>query len=421
MTLIEFTVENYRSIKDAVTLSMVATADRSLENNLIELDAMKKDRLLRSAVIYGANASGKSNVLRALFDFRLLVLNSHKSQKGSRIRFTPFKLDKECLTRPTTFSVSFIREGIKYVYSVSFTAEKVVSEELYYYPRGRIALIFERKNTSDYRFSTDKKAQKFYAEQTPENVLYLSRSTQLNYEKTAKAFEWFKDDLMIFGPGSLGTYGPEMDISIKMLENEKTKELILRALSEADLGIDDIRGKIEELSVEKLPDSFPAELKAILDNSEKSTLKRIEVKTLHGDVQFSFHEESEGTKRLFSLIGPWIDALQNGRVLVVDELDTKLHHLLNVFLIKLFHDPTQNQKNAQLIFNTHNTNLLDLKLFRRDQIWFTEKDPETGKTDLYSLVEFKKEKKPRKDTDIKKGYIIGRYGAIPFIKEERIF
>ena len=139
---------------------------------------------------------------------------------------------------------------------------------------------------------------------------------------------------------------------------------------------------------------------------------------MHKGIAFDFYsEESEGTKRMFSLIGHWIDALRNGKILVIDELDTKLHHLLNVFLINLFHDPTQNKNNAQLIFTTHNINLLDQDIFRRDQIWFTEKDGETGASDLYSLVEYS----PRKDKDIQKGYLAGKYGALPFIKDNRIF
>ena len=143
-----------------------------------------------------------------------------------------------------------------------------------------------------------------------------------------------------------------------------------------------------------------------------------EIKMLHKNVSFDLWEESDGTQRMFSLIGPWIDALKNGRVLVVDEIDTKLHPKLNEFLIKLFHDETQNKKNAQLIITTHNTNLLDIQdIFRRDQIWFTEKNNKTGATDLYSLVEFS----PRKDKNIERGYLAGKYGAIPYIGDYRIF
>ncbi|MCK4614286.1 MAG: AAA family ATPase [Thermoplasmata archaeon] len=417
MALIEFSIENYRSIRDRVTLSLVAASDRSLDNNLIRHEALKKDRLLRTAVIYGANASGKSNVLRALHDLRHLITTSHEYQKGGKIPYNPFKLDEEWRTRPTNLEVVFIKNGIKYIYGVSFTAEKVIDEYLYYYPRGRIARIFQRKNTSDYRFTIDAKEQRFFAEKTPDNVLYLSRATQLNYEKTSAAFEWFRDDLRIIGP-----INPEIDITIDMLKDENSKKLILKALTEADLGIDDIIGTVQNTSVndlikaKKLSDRISGDTQIVIN--EDGSIIEIKIGTLHGKVSFDFfEEESEGTQRMFSLIGPWIDALQNGKVLVVDELDTKLHHLLNVFLIKLFHDPTQNKKGAQLIFNTHNTSLLDRNLFRRDQIWFTERDPESGKTELFSLAEFK----PRKDKDLKKGYLTGRYGALPFIKEGRIF
>ena len=137
------------------------------------------------------------------------------------------------------------------------------------------------------------------------------------------------------------------------------------------------------------------------------------IKTTHKGASFDFENgESEGTKKFFSYLGPWIDALQNGRVLVVDEIDIRLHHFLNVFLIKQFHNPKQNKKFAQLIFATHNLDLLDLSLFRRDQIWFTEKNPNNSSTDLYSLLEYK----PRKDKKIKSGYLQGRYGSLPFIK-----
>ena len=180
-------------------------------------------------------------------------------------------------------------------------------------------------------------------------------------------------------------------------KNKESKKHILKALLEADVGIDDISATSKNVSVQG---------------------EKYEIQTTHKGVVFNFqNEESEGTKRIFSLIGLWIVSLKEGKTLLVDELDTKLHAHLNRFLVELFHDPTQNKKNAQLIFTTHNTNLLDQDLFRRDQIWFTEKDNETGITDLYSLVEYK----PRNDKDIKKGYLLGRYGAIPFIKGDGIF
>lgn len=428
--LIEFNIQNFRSIKEEVTLSLVASPDKSLDNNVIKSDVLKKDNLLRSAVLYGANASGKSNVILAFDSLKSLVMNSHKFQKGTEISYSPFKLDKKYLSKPSKFEIVFIKSNIKYIYGVSFTNEKIVDEYLYYYPEGRKSLIFERKDTYNYRFTVDKKEQKFLSEKTLENVLYLSNSTQLNYKKTAEAFDWFKDKLTTIS----ATEHPKLiQNTIELLNKDKTfKELILRAIIEADLGIVDLSATLEKVSLDdfKPPNKIKkqGDLRSIVleQTGDRLLLVTTDIKTIHngldekGDelkIQFEFEDESEGTQRLFSLIGPWIEALNKGQIIVVDELDTKLHHLLNVFLINLFHNPTQNKSNAQLIFTTHNTNLLDLDLFRRDQIWFTEKNPSAGNTDLYSLVEFS----PRKDKNVQKGYLAGRYGAIPFISEGRIF
>ena len=420
--LIEFNVQNFRSIKKEVTLSLVASPDRSLDNNLIKTDLLR-DNLLRSAVIYGANASGKSNVILAFSILKNLVERSNTFQKGTKINYFPFKLDKKYLSKPSKFEVVFIKNNIKYIYGVSFISEKIIDEYLYYYPEGRKALIFERKDTNNYRFTIDRKKQKFISEKTLDNVLYLSNSTQLNYDKTSEAFDWFKDNLGIIGvadhPGLI------RHTINKLNEDVKMKEFILKALIEADLGINNLFASSEVISIDELPIQIREQFKTIISDSEQN-LEKLDITTIHkvldeigneNYVEFDFEEESEGTKRLFSLIGLWIDSLKNGQVLVVDELDTKLHHLLNVFLIKLFNDPTQNKNNAQLIFTTHNTNLLDQDIFRRDQIWFTEKNPSQGSTDLYSLIEFS----PRKDKNIQKGYLAGRYGAIPFISNDRIF
>lgn len=420
--LIEFSVENFRSIKEKVTLSMVSSSDKSLDNNLIKTDVLEKKSLLRSAVIYGANASGKSNVILA-FNFLVdLVMTSHKNQKDVKIDVSPFKLDKEYLSKPSKFEVVFIKNKNRYVYGVSSTNEKIIDEYLYYYPKGRKAIIFERSNTNDFYFTIDNKDQEFLKNRTLDNVLYLSNSTQLRYEKSFEAFDWFKDNLRIINIEENPVLN---EFTINLLnKDEKSKELILKALSNADLGIEDIKASVENVSIENLPSNFPNELKVLISEG-KGKFKEFEIKTTHKgnkgkdteyDVQFDFDEESGGTQKMFFLIGTLIDVLSNGRILIVDELDIKLHYKLIRFLIKLFHDPNQNKNNAQLIFTTHNTILLDLNLFRRDQIWFTEKNP-NGSTDLYSLVEFKL----RKNENFQKGYIAGRFGAEPFIQEEGIF
>lgn len=423
--LIEFSIENFRSIKDEVTLSMLATSDKSLENNIIK-NEKEKDRFLKSAAIYGANASGKTNVLFAFVVLKRLVKNSHKNQIGDKLPSHPFKLDEIYLNKPTKFEMIFIKNKIKYVYSISFNSEKVINEYLYYYPKGRRALIFNRENTNNYKFAMDRKELNSIKQKTKDNVLFLSSSAQWNYRITLEAFEWFNNDLKTINPKD---YEVLKYFTVDLLNEDKEfKNLILKALYEADIGINDISAIRKKLSPKDIPSDFPSNLKDII-LKEDMALEMIDINMIHRiakengekiDINFDFEsEESEGTKRLFSLIGPWLYALKNSQTLIVDELDVKLHHLLNEFLIQLFHDPTQNKNNAQLIFSTHNINLLDQNLFRRDQIWFTKKNPDTGSTDLYSLVEFSP--RPRKDKDIKKGYLVGRYGALPFIKENRIF
>ncbi|MBN1330250.1 MAG: ATP-binding protein [Candidatus Heimdallarchaeota archaeon] len=406
--LIEFSIENYRSIKDKVTFSMIASKDLSLEDNLIT-SILKSDYLLRSAVIYGANASGKSNILMAFYFLKALVLNSHNHQKGQGIKYEPFKLDQTCLQIPTRFQIIFIQNGIKYSYTIAFNGIKVLEESLYWFKNNRRALLFERINT-EFRFTKDKTVQNFIAERTLENTLYLSKATQENYQEVFPVFDWFKNQLQFIG--SYQPIGSERSTIDFMIKEPGNKELILKALAEADLALEDIEVNLRLL--EKLPESLPPEIRSFINIAKNLSLEEINIKTSHKGVVFDyFAEESEGTKRLFSLIGPCLDALENGRVIIIDELDVKLHHKLNLFLVNLFHNQTKSKAHAQLIFTTHNTNLLDQTIFRRDQIWFTEKNEEKGSTELYSLVEFS----PRKDKDIERGYLAGRYGALPFIKE----
>ncbi len=415
--LIKFSVKNFKSLREKQTLSMEASSDKSLDYNLIDYEdkADKDYRLLKSSVLYGANASGKSNVRDALLVLKNLVLKSHENQKGDELYHEPFKFDPEYIEKPTEFDIVFIQNGIRYNYGLTYDEEKVIEEYLYYYPKGRKSQIFERKNADEYKFNKDKKDQEMIEERTRKNVLYLSSSTQFNYEKTSKAFDWFNETLQGIGPGE----HPELtEFTLKTLKkNEEFRKKVQKALKTADFGISDVKGQIKTVPFDEV-EEMPSEIRALGDEDEE--LKELDIKTIHEleevEGTLPLFKESEGTRRFFSLIGPIIYALERGEVLVIDELDTKLHHLLNKFIIELFHDPEENPNNAQLIFTTHNTNLLDQDLFRRDQVWFTERNPKTGSTDLYSLVEYS----PRKDKDIEKGYLVGRYGAIPFIGDEKI-
>lgn len=424
--LIDFSVENFLSLKEEVCFSLLASSDKSLDNNLITGEkALKKNSLLRSAVLYGANASGKSNILKALDNLKYLVVTSSKNIPDQKIRFLPFKLDEKCLSKPSKFNINFVQDGIRYNYKVSFTSEKVIDESLHYYPKGAEATIFERYDTINYKFTIDKSKQKGMAERTLENVFYLSNSAQQNYDKTLAPFKWFSNVLDVIGPTErLDKYG-----TVKLMDkDEKFKNIVLRALVVADLGISDLHSSIKEIP----PDDFlnlPEDLKALIDTSNKKidSVNHIVLKFFHNgfdekhnkiDVQFDIDEESDGTQRLFSLIGPWLNSLKNGNILVIDELDSKLHPFLCEYLIGMFNNPEINTSNSQLVFTTHNSTFLDQDIFRRDQIWFTEKDAEFGNTNLFSLLEFKQ----RRDANIEKGYLAGRYGAVPFIKNiESVF
>ncbi len=425
--LIDFSVENFLSIKEEVCFSLLASSDKSLDNNLITGEkALKKNSLLRSAVLYGANASGKSNILKALDNLKYLVVTSSQNIPGQKIRFLPFKLDEKCLSKPSKFNINFVQGGIRYNYKVSFTSEKVIDESLYYYPKGTEAIIFERNDTINYKFTIDKSKQKGMAERTLENVFYLSNSAQQNYDKTLKPFEWFSNVLNVIGP----TERLDKYATVKLMDkDEKWKNVVLGALVVADLGISDLHASIKEVTLEDLSKLSPADQN--LDNLSFSPKKyhasQIDLKFFHNgfdekhnkiDVQFDIDEESDGTQRLFSLIGPWMNSLKNGSILVIDELDSKLHPFLCEYLIGMFNNPEINTSNSQLVFTTHNSTFLDQDIFRRDQIWFTEKDAEFGNTNLFSLLEFKQ----RRDANIEKGYLAGRYGAVPFIKNiESVF
>jgi AAA15 family ATPase/GTPase len=415
--LIEFSIENYRSIKDKVTFSLLASSDTSLEANIFHPETLKKDDdLLRSAAIYGANASGKSNVIKALSTLQRLVLTSIKYQSGDTLPYEPFKLDENCLRKPTRFEIVFIYKKIQYTYTVAFNSEKIVEESLTYCPKYKEFTIFSRSDNNIPRFlKKDTKIQQLIYDRTLKNVLYLSNSAQQNYEKTIDVYDWFKNDFVVLRSADPNAF---IDNTVKMLnESNELKRCILKALAEADLGINDVTASSTLFTYEQLRNHNTKAGQAIFRGDK---VEIIEIMTLHkankskgdtGAIFDYFSEESDGTMRVFNLIGYFIDALNSGKTLIIDELDIRLHPLLCEYLIKLFYNHSRNKNNAQLIFSTHNINLFDKKIFRRDQIWFTEKNPDNGSSDLYSLTEFS----PRNDKNILKGYLAGRYGALPFI------
>ena len=413
--LVQFSVQNFRSIKERVTLSMISAEEESIENNVFTPKGGGGKNLLKTALIYGANASGKTTILKAMQFMLYLIKKSHNLQFGDEIEVIPFRLDKSCESQPSEFEIFFIHLGIEYCYGFIIDSDRVHEEYLYSYPNNKQTLVFERWDTNKFNFGEDVEKQQSLADMTLKNRLYLSNSTQLNYKPSQDIFEWFRDKLQI------ATNLEEQDwlayTADKVHEDKKVKDLVASLLKNADIGISDINVSIKDVSEDDLPKSMPKKLRELL----LTKAKNLEITTYHPgldeegneiDISFELEDESRGTQRLFQLLGPWIEVLTSGDILVIDELESSLHPLLLEGIVKLFHDPIQNPHGAQLIFTTHNTNLLNPEIFGRDQIWFTEKDHSKGSTDLYSLSKFK----PRKNENLEKGYLLGRYGAIPFFK-----
>jgi uncharacterized protein len=417
--LVEFTVANFRSFQDAMTLSMVAAnlvaKDKTVDtSNLIKTDS--EISLLKTAVIYGANASGKSNLLKALLFMKSFMVNSSKeSQSTDKIGVEPFKLGLYGETSPSHFELVFIMDGTRYRYGFEADRNRVSAEWLFYVPSSRETSVFSRKD------NVIAVSKKFDAEgidkRTRNNALYLSVCAQFNVPLAEKILAWVSDKLNVLSGLLDHQYRNYTAGSCDTDANRLRISSLIKAL---DTGISGITVERNTLGIDSLPSAMPEELKKLITRGSDS-FTQVSVKTTHkkygndgsfvGEEEFDMDEnESDGTQKLFALAGPLLNALNEGEVLLIDELDSRLHPLVTLAIIRLFSEVESNSKNAQLIFVTHDTNLLDKSLFRRDQIWFTEKN-RYGATSLYSLAEFK----IRNDASFGSDYIKGKYGAIPFI------
>lgn len=419
--LIEFSVGNYRSFKEKVTFSMVAAnlvaKDKNLDRtNLFEVD--KDLKLLKSAAIYGANASGKSNLAQALSFMKWFMINSSKeTQSTEKINVEHFRLSTETESEPSFFEIVFVLDGQQYRYGFEADRDRVVSEWLFYVPKVRETKLFERKSD---RFSVSKTYKADGIQQkTRDNALFLSVSAQFNVKIAEKILKWSTSQLQIISGLNDEAY---LEYTVNCLMQNQNKDEIIQLIKKLDLGIGDIEVKQIEITPESIsfPSNFPDELKKWM--IKNGTGQAILIDTVHkkfnsegNDISTELfnlnRQESEGTQKIFALAGPLVDVLKNGKVLVVDELDARLHPLISRAIVELFNSNETNPNQAQLIFMTHDTNLLSNKLFRRDQIWFAEKN-RYGATDLYSLAEYKG---VRHDASFESDYIKGRYGAVPYI------
>jgi uncharacterized protein len=425
--LIEFRVTNYRSIHQTQTLSMAAgPGTEHLETHTCVSGVKDPERLLRCAVIYGPNAAGKTNVLRAIDFMKGAVLGSAVASPTAATRHDPFRLSSESREAASEFEISFIQDDILYEYGFKVTAKRITEEWLIEHPFRRPREVFcrtynSRSNSYDWKFSKAFRGDKtLWRNATRENALFLSTAAQFNSQHLLPVFSWFQDRLVsvpIIESFRIGD-------TIKMLGSPEGKEILLPFVREADPGIADLEMKREPMAgAEPMPRLGSAALRLpggnhiIIDQATpNSPPEHVQITFSHnstdgnGAVEFDMMQESSGTQALFLVAGAWLTALRNGEILLFDELDTSLHPLLARFLIQQFHSNITNPNGSQLICSTHDTTLLDTKILRRDQIWFVEKG-EDRSTNLFPLSDFS----PRKDDALERNYLRGRFGALPIL------
>lgn len=418
--LVEFTVGNFLSFKDKRTLSFEAGSISELPENVIKIN---KYKLLRSAVVYGANSSGKSNLIKALDRMRDVLLNSVKLNDKDELDYSPFLLSNQSEKAPTYFEIEFIISEKKYRYGFEYNNVEIVNEWLFIKDGTKKEVAQFIRTPEGIGVSDDFKEGNGKESSTNNNRLFVSLVAQLGGSISKTIIEWFRNYNVLSGIDHKDYKG----FTLKMLHDKFNGcEESLSLFQKLKLGFQDINVIESEFSISDLPNDLPEKIKVKISKDLRDKTV-ISAKTIHNkydkngkvvdSVLFDTEvQESEGTKKIIDLSGPVFDTLISGKILIIDELDAKLHPLLTKQIVALFNNSKTNPQNAQLFFATHDTNLLNYDLFRRDQIWFTEKD-ESEQTDLYSLVEFKLPdgSKVRNDSNLEKNYIRGRYGAIPFI------
>lgn len=403
--LLEFACSNHKSIRSEVVFSAVAGTDTTYEDKIKVIDGT---RVLKSAVVYGANGSGKSNFIDAISFVKNLVMGSISNPPGQGMRQMPHKLDG--FDKDSTYRIQFITNDVRYVFGFTLKNMVVVDEYLYCFPNGRQTKVFERSSEmftagSKFRgrFNTCKDVLK------PNRLLLSCAANFSSVEEVVAAYKFFSDELVIFGPVNENNW---MNYSLYQIsQNEKMKQAVLSFMKELGMGIKDIEVTIDQKQLES------SELPPFLSDEFKNMLLQKKVDAINAKVIYDsfetdlIQEESTGVRKLFGILCPLIDIMLNGKVLICDEIESSLHESLVYGLVKLFMS-VKTEKFAQMIFTTYETGLLNLDVFRRDQIWFTELKAEDRSTDLYSLAEIRN---VRKEDNFGRGYISGKYGAIPML------
>lgn len=426
--IVDFTVKNFRSVKETQTLSMLAAKQKEEHGNNVTVPTKEENiSILKSSVLFGANASGKTNIIRALEAFRDFVVDSTRLRIGEHIPFyEPFELDKNYQDAPVSFELEFYgKENVRYKYAVAFTLEAVLSEELVFFPKKQPSRLFFREKGKAIKFGPYLKGRKKNIEiELLPNNLFLSKAANSNHEQLKDIYLFFLENLRFSFPGSIHEFYSLAHLESRRENTQQFRNKLANFLKAADTGIQSIgtkKGRLR-LSEEVLRFTNPAtdkrKKKLVEELPQNETLYQTYHKVFDGEkevdsVPFDLEQESNGTVKMFHLAGHLIKVLEGGFTFMVDELDSSIHPLMSEFIIELFHNPEKNPNNAQLIFTTNDTALLNPGIFRRDQVWFTSKD-RFGATTLFSLDEFDKNE-VRKNVPFDKWYLNGRFGALPLI------
>ncbi len=423
--LLKFSCANFRSIHRKCTISLLGQGiSDTPETNFTLLN--KKLKVLKTAALYGANSSGKSNIIRAFSSMIEHIMESVKLNDNDELEFDPFRFSS-VQDEPTFFEVVFTYKNKTYRYGFEFNNESIHGEWLFSATIGNKtekALFIRTKEgigVNETTFSEGMSKE----EHTNHNRLFLSLCAQLGGKLSKSIIAQLSQMNTISGIYGQGYSGYSKLMLHQHLTGYNEAITFFRKMK---LGFDCIETTEQEFDKDALPPEMPDELKEQIAQELKGK-KSIDLYSRHkiynrhgratGTINLDIDEESDGTKKLIQLSGPIFDTLAEGKVLLIDELDAKMHPLISQYIVTLFNDPTTNPNNAQLIFSTHDTHLLSSKLLRRDQIWFTEKDA-TEQTDLYNMMDIALPdgSKPRSDSNYERNYIAGRYGAIPYIINE---
>jgi uncharacterized protein len=417
--LVKFSVKNFRSFRDEQVLSLEAGRQATGKmGRTFDSGIRAIPRLLRGAVIYGANSGGKTNFIRAMDFFRDFVVDSAKGSPSDKIDVDSYRLDRKSRDNPSQFEIVFVVNDTVFQYGFSVDRVRVHAEWLFETPaEGRIRHIFNREYSEDqkeydwYINPRLKGEKKLWQDSTRQNALFLSTSVQLNSKDLSVPFEWINEKFRVL----LGTHFTSEQYTAHVCHAHDQKTSVLDMLQSVDVGVCDIDIVEREFDEKSIPKDMPDELRSeVLKRLKRQTVYSTDLLRKSSDgslVKFDLDDESTGTNILFSLAGPWLDTLCNGYTLVIDELDSGLHPLALKALINMFFDPRENTSNAQLIITCHEATLLQEEMLRPDQVWFIDKTEAHGSR-LYPLSEFK----PRQSESYLRGYLGGRYGGIPLAR-----